>query len=120
MNTILTKENKGGKNVDGVRTLGLSKTYKSMTGGSDVEALKNAYFEINTGQLLGVMGHNGAGKSTMINTICGLISKNSGTARVGGFNIDENLRSIRKRMGVVSQFDVLWDELTGIEHMHLF
>ena len=49
MNTILAKENKGGKNVDGVRTLGLSKTYKSMTGGSDVEALKNAYFEINTG-----------------------------------------------------------------------
>lgn len=56
----------------------------------------------------------------MINTICGLINKNSGTARVGGFNIDENLRSIRKRMGVVSQFDVLWNELTGIEHMHLF
>lgn len=56
----------------------------------------------------------------MINTLCGLIPKNAGTARVGAFNIDENLRSIRKRMGVVSQFDVLWDELTGVEHMHLF
>jgi len=48
-NTILQKETKGGKNIDGLRTLGLSKTYKSITGGSDVEALKNAFFEINTG-----------------------------------------------------------------------
>lgn len=40
---------KGGKNVDGVRTLGLSKTYESITTGGDVEALKNAFFEINTG-----------------------------------------------------------------------
>lgn len=101
-NTILAKEAKGGKYIDGVRSLGLSKTYQSMSGGSDVEALKNAFFELNSGQLLGVMGHNGAGKSTMINTLCGLIPKNSGTARMLGFNIDENLRSIRKRMGVVS------------------
>lgn len=48
------------------------------------------------------MGHNGAGKSTMINTLCGLILKNSGTARMGVLNIDENLRLIRKRLGVVS------------------
>jgi len=101
-NLILSKELKGGKHIEGVRTLGLSKTYKSMTGGADVKALKNAFFEINTGQLLGVMGHNGAGKSTMINTICGLIPKESGTTRIGSFNIDTNLRAIRKRMGVVS------------------
>jgi ABC-type multidrug transport system ATPase subunit len=36
------------------------------------------------------------------------------------FDINSNLRKIRKRLGVVSQFDVLWDELTGIEHMQLF
>lgn len=66
------------------------------------------------------MGHNGAGKSTLINTICGLIEKNAGTAKILDFDIDENLRGIRKRMGVVSQFDVLWDELTGVEHMQLF
>jgi len=101
-NTILAKEAKGGNRIDGVRVLGLSKTYQSLTGGSDVDALKNAFFELKSGQLLGVMGHNGAGKSTMINTLCGLIPKNSGTARMLGFNIDENLRSIRKRMGVVS------------------
>ena len=36
------------------------------------------------------------------------------------FDINTNIRKIRKRLGVVSQFDVLWDELTGIEHMELF
>ena len=66
------------------------------------------------------MGHNGAGKSTLINCICGLINRNYGDAKMFDFTINSNLRKIRKRLGVVSQFDVLWDELTGIEHMELF
>lgn len=66
------------------------------------------------------MGHNGAGKSTLINTLCGLVFKDKGNAKVFEHNINDDLRQVRKRMGVVSQFDVLWDELTGIEHMHLF
>jgi ABC-type multidrug transport system ATPase subunit len=103
-----------------LRALGLSKTYRSLTGGDDNEALKNVFFDINKGELLGVMGHNGAGKSTLINVLCGLIDRESGNARVFDYNIIENLRQVRKRMGVVSQFDVLWDELTGCEHMQLF
>ena len=67
-----------------------------------------------------VMGHNGAGKSTLVNTLCGLVVKDAGNARIYDKNIHENLRFCRKRMGVVSQFDVLWDELTGMEHMYLF
>jgi ABC-type multidrug transport system ATPase subunit len=53
----------------------------------------------------------------LINCICGLIYKDYGNARMFDYDIDENLRKVRKRMGIVSQFDVLWDELTGIEHM---
>jgi len=66
------------------------------------------------------MGHNGAGKSTLINCICGLIGRDHGNIRVNDLNLEDDLTAIRKRMGVVSQFDVLWDELTGIEHMYLF
>lgn len=66
------------------------------------------------------MGHNGAGKSTLINVLCGLVFKDGGNARVFDSNIQDELLKCRKRMGVVSQFDVLWDELTGIEHMQLF
>ena len=66
------------------------------------------------------MGHNGAGKSTLINVLCGLVYKDSGNARFNTLNLEDDLRKVRKQMGVVSQFDVLWDELTGIEHMTLF
>ena len=66
------------------------------------------------------MGHNGAGKSTLINVLCGLVNRDDGNARIFDYEIDKQLQKVRKRMGVVSQFDVLWDELTGIEHMQLF
>jgi len=42
------------------------------------------------------MGHNGAGKSTLINVLCGLVSKNSGNARIADKNIEDNLSHIRK------------------------
>ena len=80
----------------------------------------NFSFEINKGELLGIMGHNGAGKSTLINVLCGLVSRDQGNARISDKNINDDLAQIRKQMGVVSQFDVLWDELTGVEHMYLF
>ena len=99
---------------DGVRVIALSKTYDK------VEALKNVYLEVSEGELLGVMGHNGAGKTTLINTLCGFVQRTSGNARVFELSIERDLEKIRRRMGIVSQFDVLWDELTALDHMHLF
>ena len=66
------------------------------------------------------MGHNGAGKSTLINCLCGFIDHNYGNARMFNYDMENTMQRARKRLGVVSQFDVLWDELTGIEHMQLF
>jgi ABC-2 type transport system ATP-binding protein len=106
--------------VDGIRVLGLSKTFKSIISQDEVKALKNVYFNLKKGELLGIMGHNGAGKSTLINLICGAVNKDSGNARIFKNNIEDDICLARKRMGVVTQFDVLWDELTGIEHMQLF
>jgi len=88
--------------TDGIRVMGLSKTYQGITGGSSIKALKNVFFEVKKGELLGVMGHNGAGKSTLINVICGLVHKNMGNAKIGDQDIENDLRSVRKRMGVVS------------------
>lgn len=93
------KDNIG--NVDGVRAISLTKTYRTK-GSEENRALRNVSFEIKKGELLGVMGHNGAGKSTLINCICGLIYKDYGNARLFDYNIDENLRQVRKRLGIVS------------------
>lgn len=108
------------RRFDGVRVIGMSKTYESIVGAHQVEALNKVYFEVAKGELLGIMGHNGAGKSTLINVLCGLVNKKEGNARIFDYEHEGELFRIRKRIGVVSQFDVLWDELTGIEHMHLF
>jgi ABC-type multidrug transport system ATPase subunit len=112
----------------GVRIIGLSKTYQGRktwckTGPhskyQSVKALKDVYLEVSEGELLGIMGHNGAGKTTLVNTMCGYVQLTSGNARVFERHLNRDLESIRRRMGVVSQFDVLWDELTATDHMYL-
>ena len=66
------------------------------------------------------MGHNGAGKTTLINLLCGYVSLTHGNARLFRNLLDRDLELLRRQMGVVSQFDVLWDELTAIDHLRLF
>ena len=119
-NVIQDEQKDDFDDVDGIRVLGLTKTFKSIISQDEVKALKNVYFNLKKGELLGIMGHNGAGKSTLINLICGAVNKDSGNARIFKNNIEDDISLARKRMGVVTQFDVLWDELTGIEHMQLF
>jgi len=107
----------------GLRIVGLGKTFPGGYFGQaseDVHALKKLYVEVSEGELLGIMGHNGAGKSTLINLISGLVDATRGTARVGDKTVTENLQEIRTKLGVVFQYDVLWDELTGLEHLKLF
>ena len=100
---ILELEEKGDiEGFEGLRCLGLSKTYNSIMSGTPTEALKGVYFQIRKGELLGVMGHNGAGKSTLINVLCGLVHHDGGNARIFDADIEDRLQYCRKRMGVVS------------------
>ena len=46
---------------------------------------------MNKNNIVSLLGHNGAGKSTTINMICGLIKKSSGKININGYNIDNNL-----------------------------
>lgn len=73
---------------NGVRAIGLSKSYKSIVGKKTINALQNVYFEVQKGELLGIMGHNGAGKSTLINVLCGLVNRDDGNARIFDYNIE--------------------------------
>lgn len=107
----------------GLRIVGIGKTYEGGFFGEtneDVHALKKLYIEVSEGELLGIMGHNGAGKSTLVNVISGMTMPTRGTARIYNHTITEDLDKIRSKLGVVFQYDVLWDELTGYEHLKLF
>ncbi|KAJ6794817.1 ABC transporter A family member 1 [Iris pallida] len=71
-------------------------------------------------QILALLGHNGAGKSTTISMLVGLHSPTSGDALVFGKNIITEMDKIRKTLGVCPQNDILFPELTVKEHMEIF
>lgn len=108
----------------GLRVVNLKKTYRRFPCGikskKDVFANKGIFLDMSENELLCILGHNGAGKSTMISVLTGITAPSSGTATLGGFDIVEEIDEVRKIIGVVPQFDVLWEELTAEEHMKLF
>jgi len=105
-----------------IRILGIHKIFqkKLYKTSEDIHAVNNIYLHAKRGELLALLGHNGAGKSTLINMLTGLCKPTSGTAKICGFDIKENMTEIRKVLGVCPQHDILWDELTAKEHLILF
>ena len=84
--------------VKGLRISRLSKTYNKYPFGikslKDFEALKDVYLEVDDGELLGVLGHNGAGKSTMIGVLTGIFEPTAGTAEILNYDIRTNMDSV--------------------------
>ena len=83
--------------------------YKSF---GQVKAVQNLSFQVHKGELFAFLGVNGAGKSTTISILCGTLTKDDGTVLVCGENIDTNLKSVTRRLGVVFQNSVLDKALT--------
>ena len=67
-----------------------------------------------------MLGHNGAGKSTTISMLTGLIEKSTGGATCYDVDLFEEMDEVREFMGVCPQHDVLFDLLTPEEHLSIF
>lgn len=108
----------------GLRIVGIEKIYRKWPFGiksiKDVHAVRGIYLDVPKSELLCLLGHNGAGKSTLFNMLTGIIGPSNGYAKIGGHDIRTDQNAIRKIMGVVPQFDILWDKMTAIEHMRMF
>jgi ABC-2 type transport system ATP-binding protein len=76
----------------------LSKIYKN-----GFNALKNINLNIKKGEIFAMLGPNGAGKTTLISIICGLVKPSSGIVSVDGFDIIDDYRETRSRIGLVPQ-----------------
>tara|TARA_B100001287_G_scaffold54417_1_gene42971 strand:- start:27 stop:962 length:936 start_codon:yes stop_codon:yes gene_type:complete len=76
----------------------LSKVYDN-----GFDALKNISLDIKKGEILAMLGPNGAGKTTLINIICGIVKPTSGKVSVEGFDILNDYRETRSRIGLVPQ-----------------
>ena len=76
----------------------LSKVY-----GNGFKALKSVNLNIKKGEIFAMLGPNGAGKTTLISIICGIVKPSSGIVTVDGFNIINDYRETRSRIGLVPQ-----------------
>jgi len=83
----------------------------------NVKAVNGVSFAVREGSLFSFLGTNGAGKSTTINILTTLLPKTSGTAAVGGFDVDHDAEKIRDLIGIVFQESVLDPILTVRENL---
>jgi len=96
----------------------LTKTYKKTRKAPEKQALKSVDLTIPRGSIFGLLGPNGAGKSTLINILSGLVVKSSGSAKICGFDIDNQTRQARASIGVVPQeitMDVFFTPFQALE-----
>lgn len=89
---------------------------------SPYHAIKGLWVNFAKNQLFCLLGPNGAGKTTAINCLTGITPVTHGDALIYGYSIRSStgMSNIRKMIGVCPQFDILWDVLSGEEHLHLF
>lgn len=81
--------------------------------------LKELTFEVNAGEIVGLIGLNGAGKSTTIKNIIGLLPKMSGTIEIDGLSLKTDGDNYRKKIGYIPETPVLYEELTLREHLNV-
>jgi ABC-type multidrug transport system ATPase subunit len=108
----------------GLRVVGIEKIYRKLPFGwkskNDVHAVKGVWLEVPDKELLCLLGHNGAGKSTLFNMLTGITGSSKGYANIYGYDTKTQQEKLRKVIGIVPQFDILWGELTAAEHIRMF
>jgi len=83
-------------------------------------AVNGLSFSVRPGEIFGFLGSNGAGKSTTIRMLCGLLRPSSGTARVGGIDVGRDPEAVKRRIGYMSQRFSLYEKLTVDQNITFF
>ena len=106
----------------GIRIRHLTKVYSSWFGNRGVRenAVDNLNLDIYKGQITVLLGHNGAGKTTIMSILTGLFPPTEGTAIINGYNILTDMDLIRECIGICPQHNVLFGRLTVKEHLNFF
>lgn len=92
----------------------LSKRFGAFT------AVDRVSFTVRRGEIFGFLGANGAGKSTTIRMLCGLLQPTAGTAIVGGYDINTQTDLVKQNIGYMSQRFSLYDDLTVEQNIRFF
>jgi ABC-2 type transport system ATP-binding protein len=97
--------------VFAVEIKNLTKTF------GNVKAVDNLTLNISQGQIFGLLGPNGSGKTTTMNMISGLSAQTSGEIRIMGLNVRSNARQVHRMLGFVPQETALYEELSAWRNM---
>lgn len=93
---------------------------KALHGGyTHKNVLHGISFDVNPKEIVGLIGLNGAGKSTTIKHIIGLMQAKKGSVSINGKTFNENPETYRKQMAYIPEMPILYDELTLYEHLKL-
>jgi drug efflux transport system ATP-binding protein len=93
---------------------GLSRTFGAF------KAVNNVSFNVLRGEVFGFLGSNGAGKSTTIRMLCGLLSPTSGRASVDGIDVGRDPEGVKRRIGYMSQRFSLYELLTVDQNIRFY
>jgi ABC-2 type transport system ATP-binding protein len=102
------------RTADAIRARDLTRTFGSFT------AVDHVTFDVKSGEVFGFLGANGAGKTTAIRMLTGLLAPSSGEATVAGFDVATETESIKQNIGYMSQRFSLYDDLTVRENIRLY
>ncbi len=86
----------------------------------DFTAVDRISFDVGQGEVFGFLGANGAGKTTAIRMLIGLLAPTAGAARVAGFDVATDAEAVRARIGYMSQRFSLYEDLTIRENIALY
>jgi len=99
---------------DAVRTVALRKVFGTLV------AVDSLDLDIHRGEVFGLLGPNGSGKTTTIRMLCGLLEPTAGSATVVGIDVAKDPEGVRQRIGYMSQRYGLYDDLTVVENMRFY
>jgi len=86
----------------------------------EIKAVRGISFEVFKGEMFGIVGPDGAGKTTTIRVLCGLLNPNEGNINVLGTNVQKNRKLIQRKIGYLSQKFSLYGDLTVDENIEFF
>lgn len=96
-----------------IKLSGIRKTY------GDIVAVEHLDLEVSRGEILGLLGHNGSGKSTTIKMIMGLVKPTEGSINVLGIDVRSDPIGIKKQIGYVPEAPRIYEFLTALEFLDL-